>query len=257
MTAEIKELRIVNADNKYGKVNLVEPATLGYIRIAATVQPGVIPVVLPSIERTSLLVRLKELARDLERVDQVVRVRTFRAVIIPPTPKVNSYLKERGYSMHAEGFDVVALIETASPETIPGVQASPAYSAFMDALQANAKAVNVLAARNVKRIADVDMAENGLFLFNSFVADDANIALELWDYLADWFMKETGLDNSIVLAPLEGEQSEYAFINLARWNASLPHQLFQMLTKKSFRGFVIANLEVNRVGSLPAFYRLA
>ena len=234
-------------------MNLVEPATLGYIRIAANATRGH-TVVLPSIERTSLLVRLKG-ARDLERVDQVVRVRTF-VPSYPPTPKVNSYLRSEGI-MHAEGFDVVALIETASPETIPGVQASPAYNAFMDALQANAQAVNVLAARNVKRIADVDMTGNGLFLFNSFVADDANIALELWDYLADWFMKETGLDNSIVLAPLEGEQSEYAFINLARWNASLPHHLFHMLTQKSFRSFVIANLEANRVGSLPAFYRLA
>jgi len=32
-----------------------------------------------------------------------------------------------------------------------------------------------------------DKTRDGLFLFNYLVADDANVALELWDYLAGWF----------------------------------------------------------------------
>jgi hypothetical protein len=59
-----------------------------------------------------------------------------------------------------------------------------------------------LNARNVWRIADVDTSRGGLFLFNHFVAGDRQVILDLWDYLADWYRVETGLDNSVALGPL-------------------------------------------------------
>jgi hypothetical protein len=42
-----------------------------------------------------------------------------------------------------------------------------------------------------------------------------------WDYLAGWYQVETGLDNSTVLAPLEGEATNFIIISHARWDGSL------------------------------------
>jgi hypothetical protein len=55
-----------------------------------------------------------------------------------------------------------------------------------------------MAARNVRRSGDVDTSTDGLFLFNQFVADDPDVMLELWDYLAGWHAAETGLRTILV-----------------------------------------------------------
>jgi len=68
---------------------------------------------------------------------------------------------------------------------------------------------------------------------------------------------ETGLDNSSLLVPLEGERSDYVAINNARWDGSPLGVFLQQVTKKSFRSYVLANLEANRVGAMPVLYRLA
>jgi hypothetical protein len=79
----------------------------------------------------------------------------------------------------------------------------------------------------------------------------------LWDYLAGWYAVETGLDNSTLLVPLEGEHSDYLAINNARWDESLPVVMFRQLSKKTFWTYVLANLEANRVGAMPILYRRA
>jgi hypothetical protein len=68
---------------------------------------------------------------------------------------------------------------------------------------------------------------------------------------------ETGLDNSTLLVPSEGERSDYLAINNARSEESLARLLWRLFSKKSFRTYVLANLEANRVGAMPIFYRLA
>src|SRR6266508_1996054 len=95
-----------------------------------------------------------------------------------------------------------------------------------------------MTARCVRRIGDVDKTRQGLFLFNYFVADDARVALQLWDYLAGWYAVETGLDNSTVLEPLV--DADYVFVNPARWDHSLPRFLLRQLTKPSFRTYMLA-----------------
>jgi hypothetical protein len=112
-----------------------------------------------------------------------------------------------------------------------------------------------MTARCVKRVGDVDKTRQGLFLFNYFVADDARVALQLWDYLAGWYAVETGLDNSTLLEPLG--QADYVFVNHARWDDSLPRFLLHQLTKPSFRTYMLANLQANRTGAMPILYRLA
>jgi hypothetical protein len=87
----------------------------------------------------------------------------------------------------------------------------------VDALESKAKHLHVMASRNAKRVGDVDKTRKGLFLFNYFVANDAEVMMQLWDYLADWYQVETGLDNSTLFVPLGGEKLDYVAINHARW----------------------------------------
>jgi len=251
------EPRIVNADPRYPKARLIEPTTLGYIYAAAAVRPGPLPLVLPSAERSSLLVRLKELARELERLDEVVKATVFRAIAMPPTARSNSYLKERGASLHVANFDVVVLIQTTSPTTALDLQSAPAFEVLMNALRSNAETVHVIAARNARRIADVDTTRKGLFLFNHFAAADADVMLQLWEYLAGWYVVETGLDNSVALVPLDSGTSDYAIVNWARWDEHPLRHFWRQLSKKSFWRYVAPNLEANRAGSMPIYYRLA
>src|SRR5947208_15800839 len=96
----VTTLRIVNPDPKYKPARLIAPTTLGYIHIAAAVRPSPIPPVLPSVERTSVLVRLKELAHRLEHLDDVVKATVYRGIVMPPTARFSSYLKERGDAIH-------------------------------------------------------------------------------------------------------------------------------------------------------------
>jgi hypothetical protein len=249
--------RIVNPDPQYAPAALIEPATLGYIYVAASVRPGPIPLVLPSVERSSVLVRLKELARGIERLDAVKQATVFRAIVMPPTARFSSYLKERGRSLHVADFDVMVLVATASPEAARAVQTTPEFDALVNALQGNAETVRVIAARNVKRIGDVDTTPGGLFLFNHFAADDPDVMLQLWEYLAGWYAVETGLDNSVALAPLDGEKSDYAIVNWARWDENPLLHFWHQLSKKSFRSYVVANLEANRASSMPIYCRRA
>lgn len=81
------------------------------------------------------------------------------------------------------------------------------------------------------------------------------MALKLWGHLAGWFMTETGLDNSTLLQPI-GE-SEFAFVNHARWDYGVARLGLQMFTKPSFRSFVRANLNGNDTGSMPILCRTA
>jgi hypothetical protein len=114
-----------------------------------------------------------------------------------------------------------------------------------------------MASRNAKRVGDVDKTRKGLFLFNYFVANDAEVMMQLWDYLADWYQVETGLDKLTLFVPLQGEKLDYVAINHARWDDSLPQFMWRQLSKKSFRSYVLANLEANCVGAMPVLYRLA
>jgi hypothetical protein len=104
---------------------------------------------------------------------------------------------------------------------------------------------------------DIRTMKKGLFLFNHFAADDAGVMLQLWDYLAGWYAVETGLDNSVAMVPLDGEKSDYAIVNWARWDVSPLQHFWHQLSKRSFWRYVTANLEANRAGSMPIYCRLA
>ena len=82
------------------------------------------------------------------------------------------------------------------------VQATEPYRFLVEAVTEAATEVHVMPARCPKRVGDVDKTRQGLFLFNYFIADDAAVALQLWEHLAGWYAVETGLANSTLLEPL-------------------------------------------------------
>jgi len=252
------EPTIVNPDPRYVPAVLREPAASGYIHLAAEVnppwRPG--PILFRGRAKRELVRQLDEIARRLEREAGVVRVTLYEAIAIPPLSRF-PYVKEHKDRIPLPRFDVVALVETGSPALVRDVQVTAAYRELESTLRTHARRVHIVSARNAKRIRDVDRTRPGLFLFNYFVADDADRALRLWDHLAAWYEVETGLDNSTLLVPLEGERSDYLAINHARWDQSVPRFLSRQFLKRSFRTFVQANLEANHVGAMPVLYRLA
>jgi hypothetical protein len=248
----IVDLKIVNPQPKYAKVTLIQPPPLGYIHVAAAVDPprGRTPFPGKSPQKATLLTRLQSLARQLERLGTVDKATVYRAILVVPPA---GYAKQN--TPHVARYDVVVLIETTSPEVLGEVQAAEPNKLLVQAVTEAATDVHVMTARCPKRIGDVDKTCQGLFLFNYFVADDAGVALQLWDYLAGWYAVETGLDNSTLLEPLG--DADYVFVNHARWDHSLPRFLLRQLTKPSFRTYMLANLQANRTGAMPILYRLA
>jgi hypothetical protein len=246
------ELRIVNENPKYPPVKLIEPTTLGYIHLAAVVQPRRTPFMPIGREKGQLIARLKYLAQQLEQLEAVEKATVFHAIVMAPS---SGYVKQHRDSIHLPRYDIVVLVETPSPETARQVQKTEEYAMLVDALSSKASDLHSIVACNVKRVGDVEKRRKGIFLFNYFVGEDAQVTLALWDYLAGWYAVETGMDNSTLLLPLEGEQSDYTIINHARWNRLLSF-LWQQVTKKSFRTYMQANLNVNHVGAMPIFYHL-
>ncbi len=247
------ELRIVNENPKYPPAKLIEPTTLGYIHLAAVVQPRRTPFMPIGREKGQTIARLKYLAQQLEQLEAVEKATVFHAIVMAPS---SGYVKQHRDSIHLPRYDIVVLVETLSPETARQVQKTEEYAMLVDALSSKASDLHSIVARNVKRVGDVEKRRKGIFLFNYFVGEDSQVTLALWDYLAGWYAVETGMDNSTLLLPLEGEQSDYTIINHARWNGLLSF-LWQQVTKKSFRTYMQANLDVNHVGAMPIFYHLA
>jgi hypothetical protein len=246
------DLRIVNPQPKYPPVKLLDPPPFGYIQVAAAVRPptGRMPRPGRSPERTALISGLKPLASRLEEMASVVKATVYEAVLVPPPAGY-----ARHTATHPARYDVVVLVETTSPEVIGDVQASEPYKLLLEAVEAAATDTHVMAARCTRYIGDVDKTRQGLFLFNFFVADDPKVALELWDHLAGWFVGATGLENSTVLEPIG--DSDYVFVNHARWDIGIPQFMLRTFAKPSFRRFVATNQLVNRTGAMPILYRLA
>jgi hypothetical protein len=46
-------------------------------------------------------------------------------------------------------------------------------------------------------------------------------------------------------------------INHARWDGNLLSFMARQFTKKSFRSYMVANLDAHNVGAMPILYRLA
>lgn len=249
-------VQLVNTDPRYGKVHLMEPAPLGYLHLAADVEaahrPG--PLLRRSRDKQQLFGALKWQARRLAQLEAVETVTVYDALAFSPP---GGDLEGPSEPLRRAWFDVVILIETVSPDAAREVRETPGYQELAGTLSEQARQVHQIAARNVRRVGDVDKSRPGLFLFNYFAGDDFDLAVELWDYLAGWYEAETGLDNSTLLGPLEGEESDYVMINHARWDHNLPLFMARQLPKRTFRSYMLANLRAHHLSAMPVLYRLA
>lgn len=247
-------VQIMNAEDKYGRVPLEEPTERGYIQIAAQTSEWGIPF-RPNTDK-ALLEELKELSSYLEQLDCIESIHVFRAVGLPPVNRL-PYVKEHTDSIRVARFDVVVFIEAKTVDSLQQIQDTPLYEGLLEFLGSQSKSMHVMTAKNAKRFGTVDEKQDGLFLFNYFVADHADTMMELWDYLADWYRVEMNMDYSLLLKPVQPEKSDYVSVNYACFDGSLPGFLAKQMSKKSFRTYMLANLEVHEVGAMPILYRRA
>ena len=249
---ETKTLR--NKRAKFPRVKLAEPLPSGFVHIAAEVDAR--PPFLPnSRKKRRLLARCKGWCRQLEEDPDVLSAVVFDALVA--TPGRGEFLKRRPGKVHVARFDLAVLIETTTPEAADAaLRASPAYADMERTIREAATFTHVVTATNPKSMGTVDHDRQGIFLFNYFFADDTEQNLAVWEYTAGWFGQETGLDNSTVLLPREGERSEYTIMNHCRWDR-LRDVMPSLLFKKSFRSYVLANFEASNVAAMPILYRMA
>ena len=95
-----------------------------------------------------------------------------------------------------------------------------------------------------------------MFLFNYFYSERPEDLLAVWEYTAGWFIQETNLDNSTLMMPPPGEDSEYQVINHCRWD-SLARLLPKLIFLPSLNKYVMANFAANEIAVMPILYRLA
>lgn len=214
-------------------VPFIEPRPYGYLYLGWRIDPpGRAPFVRASKPRGEAVERCRKLAGELEKLTEVVAVTVYAAVLIPPI---------KG----SPRFDVMVLIQTATPESIPEVEATEAYRQLDADLS--------MRARNIRRTGDVDAPpRSGPFLFNHFTAADSGAAVRTFDSIAGWFTTKAGARDSALLQPT-GE-APYVFVNHVRLPCG-PVRFLLRLAKPSFRKYVAAVLSANRIRNAPVFCR--
>lgn len=237
---------------RFPKVTLVEPTSSGYLHLAAEID-GRLPFLPNSPKKRKLIATCKRWCRQLEADPSVVSAVVFDAFLIPRGR--GEFIKERPNQVHVARFDLSVLIETTTLEAAEALKVSSVYADMECAVREAASFTHTVTATNVRRMGAVDHREQGVFLFNYFFADDTAQNVAVWEDTAGWWEQETGLDNSTVLLPRDGE-SNYNVINHCRWD-HLRDVLPALLFKRTFRSFVLANFRANRVAAMPILYRLA
>lgn len=245
------ELNLVNPDPRYDPPRFEPPPHSGWVHLGATVAPprrG--PFVRSDTTRTALVRRLTAGAAQLQDHAGVRQVAVFEAVLMPPADSRVA---------RPARFDVALLVETATSEAAAGLPDDPTFRALLDALRTASSHLHVMGARCTRLLAPVEQSRDGLYLFNHFApADgpaDPELATALWEHLAAWYVVETGLANSTLLAPTG--PSDFVLVNHARFDTSLPALAASQFGKRSFRSFVLANLRAHHLVAMPALYRLA
>ena len=241
-------------EGRFPKAKYIEPTNSGYILISAEVDGrlGFLP---NSRKKRRLIAECKQLCRQLTQDPDVLEAVVFDAIFITPGED-KGFLEKRRPRGRFPDFDLSVLIETADPRAADAIKQSMIAKRIERAVGDAAKDTFTIIARNAKRIGPVNHRRRGSFLFNYFVADDTEQMLAVFDYTAGWWMQETGLDNSTVMLPREGERTDYAIINHCRWD-HLWNFMPSILFKRSFKDYVLANFYANNITPRAFIYRLA
>jgi len=250
-------VHIVNASLSPAKATLLPPTQSGYLLLAAEIDRR--PMFLPSsAPKRRLIAELKQAAIEVESQANVVHATVFDGFAHLVFGE-NHPLLRRGVAagrLQRARYDLVVLVETTSPSAAQSLRASTAYSRLAARVQAAAHRTYAVAASSPRTMGDVEVTRPGVFLFNFFYAQDDRELLPVWEYTAGWWMVNTGLDNSRVMAPLEGERRDYGITNFCRWD-HLRDVAPQMILRSSFRRFVLANFAANGISAQPSLYRAA
>lgn len=237
----------------YGQVSLVEPSGSYYIHLAMEVDESNSPFYLfDSKKKKRLLDRAKLLCQSLEKSDEVLKVNMFKAVLIPPGR--GRYIKENAGRIKIARYDLALLIEVASKEAVNDLLKTETLRESIAYFKDKSKNYHQLIASNVRNMGPVKHNSKGVYLFNYFYAEDIEQNLEVWNYTAAWFEKETGLRNSELMLPVDGQVSDYTLINHCRWDRLLDI-LPSLVFKRSFQSFVLDSFYENQIGAMPILYR--
>src|SRR6266540_5492786 len=233
LTTESGRLVLENPDPRWSSPHLVEPSPSGFLYVAVQSRPRSRPgpIVGREPERDRALDQVRAYASTAGERPEVIEATAFRAVLMAPGPGLQP--------------DVALLVQTDAPAQAAALHEMPELKALLDSLGSAGARTRVVAAANVRRIADVEHERDGLVLFNHFYTADRELAIELWDRLAAWYEAELGLDNSMLLAPLDGEDADFAIVNHARFEGSLAGVAAKRFAKRSFHTYVRANLRAN------------
>lgn len=244
---------LVHPRPKFRPVPLIEPPRTGYLHLAGAVEPPHGGVGRPGHSRvkTHLLDLLRAEAEDVASLTEVKRASVYRAVAVAPTVGWDP-----PDGPHNAPYDVVVLVETRTPGDIAQVRDSRAYRNLRRRLDGASGDVHEMTARCAKCLADVDRGHQGLFQFTYFVGEDAGRTAELWEYLTGWYATETGLDNSVLLEPLDAAASDYTFVAHARWDTSLAAVTLRQFGRPSFYRFLQPTLRHNRTSAMPVLHHL-
>lgn len=234
----------------YAPARLIDPSPAGFLHLAIESRRGRRPG--PVLRRETARERVVRAARDFaDRVaarDEVLEATVFRGVLVAPAPPAGDGVPQA---------DVAVLVETRTPDDAAALRTAPELAGLLETVAAGGGRWHLFVARNARRIADVEHADGGLFLFNHFVAEDPEAAAVVWERLAGWYQAETGLRNSVLLAPAEGEPSSLALVNHASWRIGLARFALHQFGRPSFWSYVRPTLRANGMTAVPALYRLA
>jgi hypothetical protein len=246
------DFRYVDVGKAFPKARLVEPATSGYLLLAAEVDRR--PMLLPNSRRKrSLLQRIRGLLAQLRKDPRVIEANAFDGIFSPV--ERGAVLREHPEVPIAR-FDLAVIIETTSLDTAAELEKDRFLLELRAALEAESDHTYRLRANNVRSMGPVDHGRDGVFLINYFYAGRTDLNLAAWQYTAGWFWDQTGLDNSTVLLPEETTEPRYRLVNHARWDR-LRDVLPSLLFKRSFRTYVLEHFRANGVAAQPVLYRLA
>lgn len=244
---------LVHPRPKFHPAPLTEPPPSGYLHLAATLLPSAAE---PGRtghhrDRALLLDMLRAEAEDLASLAEVKRASVYRAAATAPAIGWNP-----PDGPPRAPHDVAVLVETRTPQDIPAVQRTAAYRDLRGRLEHHGREMQVLAARCGKCVADVDRTRQGLFLFHYLAGEDPRRVAELWEHLTGWYATETGLDNALLLEPLDADASPYTHVAHARWDLSLPAAALRQFGKPSFYRFLRPTLRENHTTAIPVLYHL-
>lgn len=254
------------ADANYN-VQLIEPNSCGYIVVSVQVDPDTVAsdteragqarietgVQSSSGDRQKLHRETESLRAEVGRKDGVLTVSLFEAIYFD-RGTLDRHAPYGRDGARIARYDNVLIIKTESTDQANRLLSDPVFEQLLSSLRSSARAVDVLAARNVKRAADVDRSRAGVFLINYFFTSAVKPLLDVWDHTAGWWATEGQMANSELLSPLDSSNSDYAIINTARWDDLEP--AMAAFGKKSYGDFVLSNIDANHATTMPALYRL-